>query len=242
MFNTKIVLLLITLFFVITSFISQTTTTESDAHFVNDTDQDHLDFTDFKERGLPLVEKKAQRRVRPTNWFRFCYVFILPLIVVALSACLMFWSVRRYKKWKKEKAEARARHQQLKRSRSKSKTRTKSADKKEHDDHLQPTIPVPPPTPGTAMLTPMENLVSRSLTALAGRVGSGTKFRPIATRSYAEGVTIPDSYRSEEESNSDRRDGREATTTEESIEDDLDERPVSLVALSKIENVGSIRG
>ena len=152
------------------------------------------------------------------------------------------WSAHRYKKWKKEKAEARARHQQIKRSRSKSKTRTKSADKKEHDDHLQPTIPVPPPTPGTAMLTPMENLVSRSLTALAGRVGSGTKFRPIATRSYADGVTTPDSYRSEEESNSDRRDGREATTTEESIEDDLDERPVSLVALSKIENVGSIRG
>ncbi|CAK5091697.1 unnamed protein product [Meloidogyne enterolobii] len=87
--NTKIVLLLITLFFVITSFISQSATTENDALFVNDTDQDHLDFTDFKERGLPLVEKKAQRRIRPTNWFRFCYVFILPIIVVALSACLM---------------------------------------------------------------------------------------------------------------------------------------------------------
>lgn len=89
MFNTKLVLLLITLFFVITSFISQTTTTESDARFVNDTDQDHLDFTDFKERGLPLVEKKAERRIRPTNWFRFCYVFILPIIVTALCICLM---------------------------------------------------------------------------------------------------------------------------------------------------------
>lgn len=89
------------------------------------------------------------------------------------------------------------------------------------------------------MLTPIEDLVSKSLTALVGgpKSSTGKSFRtPPPSR---EGVIIPNSNGSEGSITDDRKEGKE--NTEESIEDDLLERQPSIPILRPVIEVGSIR-
>ena len=89
--NTKISLLimLIIVIFTLSTSLQTTKTTNLNNAAINVTDQDDKEFTDFKERKLPLVEETAEKRIKPISLAKLFYFIAVPIFLLAISVCLI---------------------------------------------------------------------------------------------------------------------------------------------------------